>query len=67
MTAIDASTRRTLRLSRLVLVVAALLFGAVFVIRLSAAPDDPITVLYAVPIALVAVELGIAWGSPRRR
>lgn len=46
---------------------AALLFGAVFVIRLSAAPDDPITVLYAVPIALVAVELGIAWGSPRRR
>jgi PAS domain S-box-containing protein len=46
-----------------VLAVAGLLFAAVFALRL--AIDDPanvVTVLYAIPIALVAVALGTRWG-----
>ena len=47
----------------LVLVLAALLFAGVFLARL--AVDDPsqtVTLLYALPIALLAIELGVGWG-----
>ena len=46
-----------------VLAAAGILFAAVFALRL--AIDDPaelVTVLYAFPIALVAVALGVWWG-----
>jgi PAS domain S-box-containing protein len=45
------------------LAAAAVLFAVVFVLRV--AEEDPsrfVTVLYALPIALVAVELGMRWG-----
>jgi PAS domain S-box-containing protein len=48
---------------RWILAVAAVLFAGVFVLRLEV--DDStqaITVLYALPIALVAVQLGMGWG-----
>jgi PAS domain S-box-containing protein len=45
------------------LAVAALLFAGVFVLRLEVTePTHAVTVLYALPIALVAVELGMGWG-----
>jgi PAS domain S-box-containing protein len=46
-----------------VLAVAAVLFAAVFLLRLGVEnPSDVVTLLYALPIALVAVALGAAWG-----
>jgi PAS domain S-box-containing protein len=47
----------------LIVAAAALLFAAVFAFRL-AHPDasDPVTLLYCVPIALLASEFGLAWG-----
>jgi len=45
------------------LAAAAFLFAAVFLLRLGVdSPSHPITLLYAVPIALVAVELGVVGG-----
>jgi hypothetical protein len=45
------------------LAVAAILFAAVFLLRLGVEnPSQVVTLLYALPIALVAVELGMAWG-----
>ena len=45
------------------LAAAALLFGAVFALRVIVdSPDQLVTLLYALPIALVAVELGVGWG-----
>jgi PAS domain S-box-containing protein len=47
----------------LVLVAAALLFAMVFILRvLVKNPDDPVTLLFVLPIALIAVELGMAAG-----
>ena len=46
-----------------VFVVAGLLFAGVFVLRLVVKdPDHVVTLLYGLPIALVAIELGMAWG-----
>jgi PAS domain S-box-containing protein len=48
---------------RLVLASAAGLFLAVLVLRLAIdSPSDVVTLLFAVPIAMVAVELGMIWG-----
>ena len=48
---------------RLILAVAALLFAGVFLLRLVVEnPEHFVTLLYALPIAIVAVELGLAWG-----
>jgi PAS domain S-box-containing protein len=48
---------------RLVLVVAALMFVGVFVLRVDVtSPSHLVTLLYALPIALVAVELGLVGG-----
>jgi PAS domain S-box-containing protein len=45
------------------LTAAAVTFAAVFLLRLSVdSPTHLVTLLYALPIALVAVELGVAWG-----
>jgi PAS domain S-box-containing protein len=45
------------------LAAAAVLFAVVFVLRLVVDdPDHVVTLLYALPIALVALELGVAWG-----
>jgi len=45
------------------LAAAAFLFAAVFLLRLGVdSPSHLITLLYTVPIALVAVELGVVWG-----
>jgi hypothetical protein len=45
------------------LAVAALLFIGVFGLRLGVeSPSQLVTLLFALPIALVAVELGIVWG-----
>ena len=47
----------------LVLVVAGVLFAGVFLVRLVV--DDPshtVTLLYALPITLLAIELGVGWG-----
>jgi PAS domain S-box-containing protein len=47
----------------LVLVAAALLFAVVFILRvLVKGQDDPVTLLFVLPIALIAVELGMAAG-----
>lgn len=49
--------------SRATLAAAAFLFAAVFLLRLGVdSPSHLITLLYAVPIALVAVELGVVGG-----
>jgi len=46
-----------------VLAVAAVLFAGVFVVRLNVEnPSHVVTLLYALPVALVAVELGFSWG-----
>ena len=46
-----------------VLATAALLFAGVFLLRTAVSdPDEVVTLLFAVPVALIAVELGIAWG-----
>jgi PAS domain S-box-containing protein len=43
--------------------VAGLLFAAVFLVRVEVEnPNDLVTLFYALPIALVAVELGLGWG-----
>ena len=42
--------------------VAALMFAFVAVLRLAASPEDPVMLLAAVPIALLAVELGVVAG-----
>ncbi len=48
---------------KLALAAAAVLFAAVFALRVYVeSPTHLITFLYVVPIALVAVELGMAWG-----
>jgi PAS domain S-box-containing protein len=48
---------------RSTLAVAAALFVGVFLLRLGVeSPSHLVTLLYALPIALVAVELGVAWG-----
>lgn len=45
------------------LAAAALLFAAVFALRVAITDTDQlVTLFYALPIALVAVELGLAWG-----
>jgi PAS domain S-box-containing protein len=59
--AVDDGSRSANRL--LVFAVAALLFAVVFLLRLF--DDDPsraFTLLYSLPIALLAVELGVGWG-----
>ena len=54
---------RQLRRRPLVLGVAGLMFVAIFVLRLLVEnPDQTVTPLFVVPIALVAIELGMAWG-----
>ena len=46
-----------------VLAMAALLFAGVFLLRIAVSdPDEAVALLFAVPIALIAVELGAAWG-----
>src|SRR4051812_19306278 len=46
-----------------VLAIAAFLFAAVLALRIVADdPNDFVTLLFTVPIALVAVELGTRWG-----
>src|SRR5687767_3022390 len=53
----DQRRRRTLFL------MAAALFAAVFALRVADEnPEQPITLLYALPIALLAAELGVGWG-----
>jgi PAS domain S-box-containing protein len=48
---------------RAILAIAGVMFAAVFAIRVvSESPSDLVTLLFAVPIAIVAVELGLAWG-----
>jgi protein-histidine pros-kinase len=45
------------------LVAAALLFAGVFALRvLFNDPQQPISLLYAIPVALIAVEFGLVWG-----
>lgn len=44
----------------LVLGAVALMFATVFVLRLATGPDDPVLVLAAAPVALLAVEFGLA-------
>ena len=45
------------------LVAAALLFAGVFIFGIvDPSVDDLVSVLYALPVALIAVELGLAWG-----
>jgi PAS domain S-box-containing protein len=54
----DGHSRRWLMLA-----VAAILFAGVFFLRLEVEnPGQIVTLLYALPIALVAVELGMGWG-----
>lgn len=49
---------------RALFAVAGLLFLAVFILRLKIDNSDhPITLLYALPIALLAIELGGRWGA----
>jgi PAS domain-containing protein len=46
-----------------VLAVAAVLCAIVFALRVVVAdPSYPVTLLFALPIALLAIELGLAWG-----
>ena len=46
-----------------VLVAAALLFAGVFMLGIAdPSADDLVSFLYALPVALIAVELGLAWG-----
>jgi PAS domain S-box-containing protein len=61
---VDGGSPSTNRLVRvLVLAVAALLFAGVFLLRLvNEDPSQAVTLLYALPIALLAVELGLGWG-----
>jgi PAS domain S-box-containing protein len=62
--AIGAGSPSASRLSRvLVFAVAALLFLGVFIVRLADdTPSQAVTLLYALPIALLALELGVGGG-----
>jgi hypothetical protein len=58
----DALNAMRLR-PRWTLAAAALLFVAVFLLRLGLeSPSLLVTFLFALPIAMVAVELGVGWG-----
>ena len=45
------------------LAISAVLFAAIFLLRIAIDdPDEVITLLFAIPVALLAVELGVVWG-----
>jgi diguanylate cyclase (GGDEF)-like protein/PAS domain S-box-containing protein len=45
------------------LLIAGVLFAGVFALRLAVSdPDEPVSVLYVLPVALVAIEFGVAGG-----
>ena len=67
--AVGAGSPSASRLSRvLVVAVAAVLFIGVFLLRLANEDaSEAVTLLYALPIALLAVELGVGGASPPPR